>query len=160
MCTGYSSPVLGSRSRSARISTQFRTFKMFSRTAFRLHDASKAIRSFSVAAQVITLLKLWWVFRKERSTQVPQESLSLHIELSFMIWFVEPTESCCSRCCWRNWPAYVTANETAYGHQPFGFVRYRQHTRYWIKVLCMGILLNLNKLSRNYKLTYQIVIGS
>ena len=45
-------------SRSADISTYFRAFNMFSRTTFRLKGASKAIRSFSVAAQVITLLKL------------------------------------------------------------------------------------------------------
>ena len=37
---------------SAGISTTFKAFKMFSRTAFRLQGASKAIRSFSVAAQV------------------------------------------------------------------------------------------------------------
>jgi hypothetical protein len=36
--------------------TNFRAFKMLSRNAFRLQGASKAIRSFSIAAQVITLL--------------------------------------------------------------------------------------------------------
>ena len=101
--------VLSSRSRSAEISTYFRAFEMFSRTAFRLKGTSKAVRSFTVAAQVITLQIVVSFPESAVNTLAPSV-------ISKLSCFVEPPERCCSRCCWRNWPAYVIANETAYSH--------------------------------------------
>ena len=74
---------------------------MFSRTAFRLQEASKAIRRFSVAAQVNS-----YTF----AASFPSS----------------PVTS--DRHCGRNWPVGVntkSTNETASSYYPFGLVRYR-----------------------------------
>ena len=101
-------PVISEPPLHARISTIFRAFKMFSRTAFRLQGASKAIRSFSVAAQVNSY--------------------------TFAASFPSSPVTTSDRHCGRNWPVDVTTkstNETASSYYPFGLVRYRQHASYW-----------------------------
>ena len=84
----------------------FRAFMMFSRTAFRLQGASKAIRSFSIAAEVNSY--------------------------TFAASFPNSPVTTSDRHCGR--PVDVTTkstNETASSCYPFGLVRYRQHARYW-----------------------------